>query len=480
MSQFQNQQQSRGEYGAQDGPLCVEFDTDESTRIQRLLRQKLGPEHVSTRQGMGGTRLSYIEGWRIISIANEIFGFNGWRSSIQNMAIDFMDMGEGGRLSVGASCVVRITLRDGTYREDVGYGMIENVKSKGQALEKVKKEATTDALKRAMRQFGNVLGNCVYDKEYVKNLVQVQKQTRGRIQESSLYRYTDLEETQRINQPGGAQRPQAIAGQQAPDKQVQQPPMPLSVQRPPNQNQLQAVNVDETARHRRVVGQQAGTGTRSEPSNNIFQQSGGMDEVSDFDMDVLDDEGVLDMIADLETDRPIIHESPSSFGFVKASNPQQQYQQHQHPQQNTPLRSTVGSGDSRQSASVPSASAAAASGHAPGAASDAAGHAAGSASTGNIRQIAGGGMASSAARNLNNSFRAIGNQHQQQQQQQPQAQSTTTSAVNTITDRPRSFAEITPFMSTSQNSSNASSGSNGRSVDSDTGNSTGNKRQLLG
>ncbi|KAJ2786632.1 DNA repair protein rad52 [Coemansia interrupta] len=312
MSQFPNQQQSRGEHGVQDGPLGVPFDTDESARIQRLLRQKLGPEHVSTRQGMGGTRLSYIEGWRIISIANEIFGFNGWRSSIQNMAIDFMDMSEGGRLSVGASCVVRITLRDGTYREDVGYGMIENVKSKGQALEKVKKEATTDALKRAMRQFGNVLGNCVYDKEYVKSLVQVQKQTRGRIQESSLYRYTDLEETQRINQPGGVQGPQAIAGQQASDKQVQQLPMPASVQRPPNQ--MQAMNTDDAARHRRVVGQHANTGSGSGPSNNVFQQSGGMDEVSDFDMDVLDDEGMLDIIADLETDRPIIHESPSSFG----------------------------------------------------------------------------------------------------------------------------------------------------------------------
>ncbi|KAJ2391356.1 DNA repair protein rad52 [Coemansia sp. RSA 2603] len=274
MSQFPNQQ-ARGEFGGQDGPLCVAFDTDESIRIQRLLRQKLGPEHVSTRQGMGGTRLSYIEGWRIISIANEIFGFNGWRSSIQNMAIDFMDMGEGGRLSVGASCVVRITLRDGTYREDVGYGMIENVKSKGQALEKVKKEATTDALKRAMRQFGNVLGNCVYDKEYVKSLVQVQKQTRGRIQESSLYRYTDLEETQRVNQSDGAPRPQAIEGQQASNNQVQQTAMPVSVQRPPNQNHIQAVNTDEAAKHRRVVGQQARIATGSGSPNEIFQQSGG-------------------------------------------------------------------------------------------------------------------------------------------------------------------------------------------------------------
>ena len=41
------------------------------------------------------------------------------------------------------------------------------------AFEKAKKEAATDALKRALRTFGNVLGNCFYDKDYlsrVKNL----------------------------------------------------------------------------------------------------------------------------------------------------------------------------------------------------------------------------------------------------------------------------------------------------------------------
>jgi len=31
-----------------------------------------------------------------------------------------------------------------------------------------KKEAVTDALKRTLRNFGNLLGNCLYDKEYAK------------------------------------------------------------------------------------------------------------------------------------------------------------------------------------------------------------------------------------------------------------------------------------------------------------------------
>jgi hypothetical protein len=38
---------------------------------------------------------------------------------------------------------------------------------------RAKKEAVTDATKRALRTFGNVLGNCLYDKEYTKEVVKM-------------------------------------------------------------------------------------------------------------------------------------------------------------------------------------------------------------------------------------------------------------------------------------------------------------------
>lgn len=41
------------------------------------------------------------------------------------------------------------------------------------AFEKAKKEGTTDALKRALRNFGNVLGNCIYDKDYLTKVTKV-------------------------------------------------------------------------------------------------------------------------------------------------------------------------------------------------------------------------------------------------------------------------------------------------------------------
>ena len=58
-------------------------------------------------------------------------------------------------------------------RQDIGYGQIENCKGKAAAFEKAKKEGTTDGLKRALRSFGNILGNCIYDKEYISKVTKI-------------------------------------------------------------------------------------------------------------------------------------------------------------------------------------------------------------------------------------------------------------------------------------------------------------------
>lgn len=42
---------------------------------------------VSQRHGPGGQKLAYIEGWRLISLANEVFGFNGWSHSITQQTV---------------------------------------------------------------------------------------------------------------------------------------------------------------------------------------------------------------------------------------------------------------------------------------------------------------------------------------------------------------------------------------------------------
>lgn len=67
--------------------LKVEFDVEEHQALQSTLGRKLAPEMISQRHGPGGQKLAYIEGWRLISLANEVFGFNGWSHSITQQTV---------------------------------------------------------------------------------------------------------------------------------------------------------------------------------------------------------------------------------------------------------------------------------------------------------------------------------------------------------------------------------------------------------
>lgn len=145
-----------------------EFTNIEQKEIRSNLRKRLHPELLSTRTGFNNMKLTYLEGWQAIELANRIFGFNGWSSELKSIDVESDVINN--RFFVYVTCVARVTLKDGTYREDTGFGSAENQKIRGMAAEKARKEAATDALKRALRQFGNALGNCCYDKKFLKDL----------------------------------------------------------------------------------------------------------------------------------------------------------------------------------------------------------------------------------------------------------------------------------------------------------------------
>ncbi|KAI0999670.1 DNA repair and recombination protein rhm52 [Podosphaera aphanis] len=152
------------------------YTAQEIATLQARLEKKLGPEYLSCRSGPGGQKMHYITADKCIQLANEVFGFNGWSSQIMACQVDFVDENpQTCKVSLGLSVIVRVTLKDGTFHEDIGYGHIENCRGKAMAFEKSKKEGTTDALKRALRNFGNVLGNCIYDTEYLKRVTKVKK-----------------------------------------------------------------------------------------------------------------------------------------------------------------------------------------------------------------------------------------------------------------------------------------------------------------
>ncbi|XP_019566832.2 DNA repair protein RAD52 homolog isoform X1 [Rhinolophus sinicus] len=158
--------------------LCFgqyQYAAEEYQAIQNALRRRLGPEYISSRMAGGGQKVCYIEGHRVINLANEMFGYNGWAHSITQQNVDFVDLNNG-KFYVGVCAFVRVQLKDGSYHEDVGYGVSEGLKSKALSLEKARKEAVTDGLKRALRSFGNALGNCILDKDYLRSLNKLPRQ----------------------------------------------------------------------------------------------------------------------------------------------------------------------------------------------------------------------------------------------------------------------------------------------------------------
>ncbi|KAJ3107720.1 hypothetical protein HDU97_003390 [Phlyctochytrium planicorne] len=117
------------------------FTEEERREIGRKLRQCLGPEYMANRPGPGGSKLTYVEGHRVIALAHEILGFDGWSHAIISSQIDY-----------------------------------------------ARKEAVTDGIKRALRSFGNALGNCVYDKESLNRVKKITAIKPIPLTRESLYR----------------------------------------------------------------------------------------------------------------------------------------------------------------------------------------------------------------------------------------------------------------------------------------------------
>jgi DNA recombination protein Rad52 len=76
---------------------------------------------------------------------------------VVSLGEDFCEASPNDRWTLGISAVIRVTLKDGCYHEDLGFGVAENIKGKGAALEKAKKEAITDVCILLNHVFGKII-----------------------------------------------------------------------------------------------------------------------------------------------------------------------------------------------------------------------------------------------------------------------------------------------------------------------------------
>ena len=135
--------------------------------ISAELRKPLDSRHVKPAKQYG-PKGDYIEGWFAIAEANRIFGEGAWSYEIADLRLVSerdREIGPQKKPGFGVTYIARIVVTvGGVQREDVGAGHGYDVDC-GLAHESAIKEAVTDALKRALRTFGNPFGLALYDKE---------------------------------------------------------------------------------------------------------------------------------------------------------------------------------------------------------------------------------------------------------------------------------------------------------------------------
>ncbi|QKF78234.1 Rad52/Rad22 family DNA repair protein [Arcobacter defluvii] len=132
-----------------------------------VLNKELDSNRIKTRE-KGNVSLSYIEGFDVIETANIIFGYGNWSYLISSLNQVSQEQNHNQNFVVCYKAVVKLIIKDENHtksisRQDVGFGN-GVAKTLADAHENAGKEAVTDALKRAMRSFGNQFGNSLYDK----------------------------------------------------------------------------------------------------------------------------------------------------------------------------------------------------------------------------------------------------------------------------------------------------------------------------
>jgi DNA repair and recombination protein RAD52 len=133
-----------------------------------ILNSALDTNRIKTRN-KGNIQLSYIEGHSVIETANNVFGFGNWDYSISKLEQVSQEMNQNQNNVVCYKATVQVLVHNENHsqdvsREDVGFGT-GVAKNLADAHEGAAKEAVTDALKRALRSFGNQFGNSLYSKD---------------------------------------------------------------------------------------------------------------------------------------------------------------------------------------------------------------------------------------------------------------------------------------------------------------------------
>ena len=133
--------------------------------VTKALGQPLEPALVSQRRGRAGRKFDYLEGHVVIEQANNIFARGGWGYDIVGdvtlREIETVDSTTGEvRRGQAYAAKVKVNVPGAPSRTDVGFHAVAEETVEGH--ETAYKGSVTDALKRALRSFGDQFGNGLY------------------------------------------------------------------------------------------------------------------------------------------------------------------------------------------------------------------------------------------------------------------------------------------------------------------------------
>ncbi len=133
--------------------------------VTTKLAEPLDEGLVSHRRGRRGRSFAYLEGRTAIEQANRVFGHGGWGYDLvgdvvlrEGESVD-QETGEAKPWRAYAA-TVRVTVPGSQPRTDVGFQAVAEETVEGH--ETAHKGAVTDALKRALRSYGDQFGNSLY------------------------------------------------------------------------------------------------------------------------------------------------------------------------------------------------------------------------------------------------------------------------------------------------------------------------------
>ena len=155
-----------------------------SPEQEELLKAPLDANRIKYRPGAGGMQLKYIKGDDAIGVANDVFGFGRWGYKVINRGHEIVEDRKNGPTDVYTADIELYVVGAAFPFPGDGVGIVSKPYTV-EMHEKARKEATTDAIKRALRHYGDCFGLCLYNEDdYVDagdgTLVQVKEVKPGR------------------------------------------------------------------------------------------------------------------------------------------------------------------------------------------------------------------------------------------------------------------------------------------------------------